>query len=352
MGIKKIIKRMGRSIFFLKQADDSVIMQSILIVDNGYSHLAGMRIAIRKIQNYFPGSKISVLTLAYRSSVLQNEFPELEFIICSQKLNPHRYRIALQLLFLRKQNFDYILNFSLDLSPLIVQLCLFKSKIILYNQWGQWCSLRLRKVSEVFKVAYNKQRSKNNFKDFLKRIGLFLVLLIPDDAQALSQNILIADDSLVGGQLIFALRRIKEHLPFARVTILTSSKRDEIKDELAVVRVIKSDEFWFKKYRIARHMLKLRKNNYDYVILFSLDITPVIVSVLLMQAEVLLNNRWHQWWRVNFKPAKYYFILIPRLVLNLIIQVVIFIYLLISVAWIFLMRAFNIFKINLLREGN
>lgn len=351
MGMKKLIKRMGRFLFSLKQEDDSVIAQSVLITDNGYSRPADLRIAIKKIQDCFPGSKISVLTLAERSFLLQNEFPGLEFIICSQRLKPRRYRIALQLLLLRKKNFDHIFIFSLDATPLIVQLFLFKSKIILYNQWGQWCSLRFRKVSETFRVTYNKQKSKNNLKDFFKKIGLFLVLLIPDDKQALCHNILIVDDGAIGSQLIYTLRRVKEKLPFASVTVLTSGKRKEAEEEQTSAKFIRSDKFLIKRYRIARHMLKLRKNNYDYVILLSLDITPIIISVLFMKGKVLLNNRWHQWWVLGFKPAGYYFMLIPRLISNFIIKAIVFIYLLISVLWIFLMRAFNILKINLLNQG-
>lgn len=352
MGIKKIIKRLGRFMFFLKQDDDGVITQSVLVTDNGYSRLADLYSAIKKIQNYFPGSKITVLTQTQRGAFLQNEFSGLEFIICSENIKPCRYQIALQLFFLRKRNFDYILNFSLDPTPLMVQLFLFKAKIILYNQWGQWCSLSLRKVSQIFKATYNQQKSKNILKNFLKSIGLFLVLLIPDDQQALSHNILIVDDGAVRSQLIYALRRIKASLPFARITVLTLGKFKEIEDGLVVSKIIRSDKFWIKRYRIARHMSRLRKNNYDYVILLSLDITPVIVSVLLMKSKVLLNNLWHQWWRLSLKSLGYYFMLIPRLILNFITKVIIFIYLLVSIAGIFLMRALNILKINLLSERN
>ena len=348
MGIKRIIKRTSRGIFSLKQEDEKIIAQSVLIMDNGYCRLADLHAAARKIRDYFPKAKISVLALAQRCSLLRNEFPEFEFIICSPKLKPRKYRIALQLFFLRNKNFDCILNFSLELTPLIIHLFLFKSRIILYNQWGQWYSLRLRKVSETFRAAYRKQKSRFSFKNLLKRIGLFFVLLIPDDEQALSHNILIVDDGAVGSQLIYTVHRIKENLPLARVTLLTLGKRKEVDGEQAIAKIIRPDKFLIKRYRIARHMLKLRKNNYDYVVLLSLDITPIIASVLLRPGRVLLSNQWHQWWRLNLKPAGYYLMLVPRCILSLVIKIIIFIYLVINVSWIFLMRAFNIFKINLL----
>lgn len=350
MEIEKLIKRIGRFMFFLKQDDNAAIAQSVLITDNGYSCLTDLIIAIRKIKNYFPKSKVTVLTLAERSAQLQNEFSGLEFIICAQKTRPRRYRIALQLLFLPRKKYDYLLNFSLDISPLLVQLLLFKGRVILYNQWGQWCSLRLKKVSEVFKHSYSKPRSKNSLKNYLKRIGLFFVLLKTDDEQALVHNILIIDDGLVAGQFIYAARRIKEDLPYARVTVLTALKRNEPEEESSINGIIRADKFWIKKYRLSRHMLRLKDSNYDYVVLLSLAIAPVIISVLFMKGRVLLNNRWHQWWTINFKPAGYYLMLIPRLISGFIIWIATLIYLLINVFWIFLMHAFNSLKINLLSE--
>jgi len=352
MGIKKLIKRIGRFVFFVQPADDSVITQSILITDNGYSHPERLRTGIRTIKGYFPGAKISVLTLAQRYPVLQNEFPDLEFIICSTKLKPRRYQIAYQLLSLKKKNFDWIVIFSLDLTPLIVQLLFFKSKVILYNQWGQWCFLRLRKVSEIFKVAYHQQKSAHGLKNFLKRIGLLVVLLTLDNEQLLSHKILVVDDGAASSQLIYTLSRIRRYLPFARVTLLTSRKRQDIAEEFTFVKIIRSDKFWIKRYQIARHMLKLKNNNYSYVILPSLDITPVITSVLLMKARVLLNNQWHQWWKLSLKPVGYYFMLLPRLISSLIIEVFVFMYILINIFWIFTARAFNTLKINLLSQGD
>lgn len=350
MGMRKLIKRAGRSLFSLQQKDDAAIAQSILIVDNGYGRPEDLVTGVKKIKACFPKSKISVLTLAQRTAYLQNEFPFLEFIICSPRIWPRKYRIAIQLFFLNKKNFDYLLNFSLDITPLIVELLLFKSRVVLYNQWGQWCSLRLKKASEIFKFTYSKQKSKNNLKNLIRRIGLFFVLLKTEDEQALSHHVLVVDDGRVPGQLIYATRRIKEDLPCARVTVLTALKRKELEEEGSINEIIRAGNFLIKRYRLARFMLKLKKKNYDYIVLLSLDISPVMVAVLLMKGRVLLNNRWHQWWSLKLKPAGYYPMLFPRFISGFIIKVMIFIYLLINVSWIFLLHAFNSLKINLLSE--
>jgi len=338
--------------FSLKQENDLAIVQSVLITDNGYCGIRDLHSGIEKIKICFPRAKITVLTLTQRQAFLQNEFPDLEFIICSPKLKPRRYSIALQLFFLRDKNFDYLLNFSLDLSPLIVQLFWFNSRIILYNQWGQWCSLRLRRVSQIFTTSYHKQKAKITFKGILKSIGLFFVLLVPDDEQALSHNILVVDDGAVVNQLIYTLRRIKECLPFSRVTLLTVGKRKEIDQELSGVKVIRVDPFLIKRYRIARHMLKLGGGNYDQIILFSLDITPIVIAALFLRGRIFLRNQWHQWWRISLKPVSYYLLLPFRLLVSLIGNILIFIYLGFNVSVIFLLRAFNVFKIKFLEEGN
>ncbi len=341
---------MGRFIFSLKQEDDSIITQSVLVVDNGYARPADLRLAIRKIQDGYWGARITVLTLAPRSSFWQNEFPALATIVCSSRLVPNRWRLAWRMLFLSNKNFNQVIIFSLDLTPLIAALCLFKSKLVLYNRWGQWCSLKLKKTSQIFQSPYNKTGSKNSFKDFLKKFGLFFVLLMPDDPQALSHNILIISDGVFPGQLIYAARRIKEHLPGARIEVLSAAKCKEAEEEQTIAKITRAPDFWLKKYRIAWQMFKLRKNNYDYVVLPSLDITPVVVSILLMKTRVLLNNQWHQWWSLKLKPARYYLILPWRLAINFIAKFITLVYLLINVFWILLMRSFNGFKINLLSE--
>jgi hypothetical protein len=336
--------------FSLRQEDGKVIAQSVLITDNGYCRLADLRLVARKIQDYFPKAKISILTLPERYPLLRKELGEFEFIICAQKLSPRRYRLARGLLSLRKKDFDHILLFSLDLTPLAAALFLFKSRIILYNQWGQWYSLRLKKASEIFRVSYRKQKSRFSFKNLLKRAGLFLVLL-ESDAGVFNQSILVVDDGAVSSHLIYTVRQIKENLPFVELAVLTLSERQEIEGEFGGIKIIRPDKFLIKRYRLARQMLKLRKNNYDYVILPALDITPILASVILMESRVLLLNRWHQWWSLRLKPPRDYLLVVPLFTVSIIYKIIISTYLLINIFWIFLLRALNILKTNFSSKG-
>lgn len=347
MRIKRTIKRIGRCFIALKQENEGVISQSVLLVDNGYSWLGYLHSAIEKIKKYFPNADISVLTFTERKAHLQKDFPALKFILPSERIGPKRYQVALQMLKIRKQRYDFITLFSLDIIPTVVSLLFMNSKVVLYNQWEQWWSLRLRNINEVFKIIYVKKKSKFNLKNFLKRIGLFFILLQREDEEAFKYSILIVDSGYaLYEQIDNAMQQIKEAMPGAKISLLALEQREELKNNFPDIDIIKPGKCIIKKFRIARHMFKLRKNRYDYIILLSLDITPIIVSMLFMKGKVLLHNRWHQWWTFKPRSMKGYLMVIPQLILNS----VIFVYLLISVSWIFLKRSFNIFRFSLLKR--
>lgn len=349
MRIKRLTKKIGRSFVPLKQENERIIRQSVLIVDNGYSWIGQLSTAIQKIKNYFPKADITILTFEHRRSNLQNDFPEINYLFPSQRLIPKRYGIALQLLKMRKSKFDSVVLFSLDASVLIATLFFLRYKVILYNQWAQWWHLKLKEVKEIFKLTYVKKNLRFSFKNIFRRIGLFFVLLQHKNEEILKHQILLIDNGYASTEQIeCVIRRIKESLPWAKISILASEQRRTIKDNFYDLKFIRPDGYMIGKYRIARHMLRLRKNRYDYVVLLSLDITPIIASLLFKNSKIFLYNQWHQWWVLKPKPIKDYLMLIPHFFYNIII----FVYLLISVSGIFLIRSFNVFRFCLLnKEG-
>lgn len=346
MRIKKTIKRIAKFFFILKQENKGIVAQPVLVVDNGYSRLGHLDSAIERIKNYFPKAEISVLTIVEKKPNLQKTFPTLNYILPFQILRPKRYQIALQMLMMRKKKYDSVFLFSLDITPLIVALVFLNSKIVLYNQWGQWWSLKLRNVNEIFKITYTKKKTRFSFKNLIKWIGLFFVLLQRKDEEALKHSILVIDNGYAPYVHIHcAIERIKKSLPQAKISVLALEQRKELKDNFPDLEIIKPGECIIKKYSLARHMLRLRKNRYDYIILLSLDITPII-SILFMNSKVLLYNQWHQWWSLKPRSIGGYLAIIPKFIYNIII----FIYLLISVSWIFLKRSLNLLRFNLLRK--
>ena len=212
--MKKSIKRMGKGFIALKQENEKLIKQSVLIVDDGHGWLEHLHVAIERIKNHFPQAEISVLTFEQRKPILEKYFPQSNYIVPSQSLRPRRYQIALQMLKMSNKRYDYTAIFSLDITPIICALLLFKTRLILYNRWGQWWSLGLRSVREIFRVTYVKKKARFGFKGLLKRMGLFFIILKRQDEKVLKPSILVVDNGYTPFKhLDCSIRRIKELLP-------------------------------------------------------------------------------------------------------------------------------------------
>jgi len=178
-------------------------------------------------------------------------------------------------------------------------------------------------------------------KKTIKKIGKFFINLAQEREVFVGGSILIVDNGYaLFEQINCAVKQIKETFPMSRVSVLALDNREGLKDNFSDIEIIQAGKCIIKRYSIARHMISLRKNRYDHVILLSLDITPIIVSILFMNTNVFLYNKWHQWWSLKPRPVTSYWVAIPQFIFNCII----FAYLLVSVWWIFLRRSFNVFR--------
>lgn len=119
-----------------------------------------------------------------------------------------------------------------------------------------------------------------------------------------------------------------------------------MKNKFPALEFVEPGDSIFKKYRIARVMLNSR-NRHDYIILLSLDITPIIASLLFKNSRVFLYNQWHQWWSIKPRTAKSYLMIVPRLAYNIMLLV----FLLVSVAIIFFRKSLNVFKSTLFKRS-
>ncbi len=350
--MRKTIKKIGKCFIALDQKDERIIGQSILIVDNDYSWLGYLNSAIQIIRSYFPKAEISVLTFPKRKNELEKDFPALNFILPSPELRLKKYGLAWQIFKMRREKYDFITLFSLDITPIIVSLVFFKAKVVLYNRWEQWWSLRMRGFTEFFKITYIKKKARFSFKDFLKKIGLFFVLLERKDEKLLKYSVLLIDNGRAEPEhASFAILKIKKFLPYSKISMLTLEDRKELfNKDFPDLEIIFAGNWIIKRYRITRHMFRLRRNKYNYIILLSLDIAPIIISILFMNSKVLLYNQWHQWWSFNPISICGYLIAIPKFIFKCITNIAVFVYLLISVFWIFSKMSFNFLRSTLFRK--
>jgi hypothetical protein len=340
MGIKRIIRKAGKYLIAAMPRNEGVIRQSVLIVDNGYGSLEQMHAAIERMASRFPRAEMSVLACEHRKHDLQKDFPALDYVVLPETVRPQKYRVALQMLRMRKRKRDFIVLLSLDLTPLIAALACPETKIILYNQWGQVWSLRLRTVTEIFAVTYRQKSARLSVKGILKRIGLFFISLQPGDVPGLSVGII--DNKRVSVErLRHVIRFIGESLPRATIEIVSLGERNEITHTSPGITIMHPHNCLPGKYRIASFMMGLRKKNYDYVILFSSDITPILVSVLFMNSNVLLSNRWNQWWLLKPRSIGWYAGGIAGFIFNTAVDILVLVYLITTVSWLFLKGSVN-----------
>jgi hypothetical protein len=353
MGLKSKLKGLGRFFTILERRDEVHIKQSILIVDSDRSRLVDLNAAIQRIREYFPQAKISVLTYESRISDLEKSFSGLKFILISKKFWPKRYRITLKLLTFARSKFDLVALLSLDIVPLLVSLAINNSRVILYNQWGEWYSLKLRDISEIFESSYSKPKAKFDIVNILRKIGLFFVLVKHDNENTLKESVLIVDNGYAShSQAECTVIRVKESLPYASVSMLGFEKSKQLKIRYPNLEFIKPYSFIIKEWSIARHLIRLKGANYKYIVLLSLDIAPIFTSLLFLDSKLLLHNKWGQWWGIGLRPAKSYLIAVPRFILGTLLNIVVLVYLLINISWVLLMKSLNVFKTIIFVKGD
>jgi hypothetical protein len=151
--MKRMVKKAGKTFFVrLRQEGEGIFKQRVLVVDNGYATNQQLTEAIAKVKEHLPQDRISVLTFEFRNIFFQREFPDAELIYPDEGIKINRYRIAIQMFKLRKGNYRYIVLLSLDITPIIVALLFTKARVLLYNRYHQWWSLRQRTVGDFLRL--------------------------------------------------------------------------------------------------------------------------------------------------------------------------------------------------------
>jgi len=181
-----------------------------------------------------------------------------------------------------------------------------------------------------------------DIKRRLKRLGRGLVNLVLTNEDILMEvdgDILIIDNGYASLQQIEqVIAKIVGKIRNGKISILTFGHRKEfLTRQFPQIKLYFPKGAIIKKYIIANQMLRMSNNRYSFIVLLSLDITPIIVSLLFMKGRVLLYNRFQQWWTLSMRnPAEILFG-IPKMLLNILI----FNYLLVVVTHIFLRRIWN-----------
>ncbi|MBM3253766.1 MAG: hypothetical protein FJZ16_05910 [Candidatus Omnitrophica bacterium] len=183
-------------------------------------------------------------------------------------------------------------------------------------------------------------------KKILKKFGKIFITLKFRDYNILKQTALIIDNDCISKEhLNLVIENTRKSFSNTHIVLLTFNRRKKyISDEFRDIEIASPDErFWIKRYQIAIWMLKMRDRNFDFIILTSLDISPIIVAMFFTRAQVWLFNQWNQWWLLRQRTAGD-LLKIPAALIWLIFigtrNTIIFLYLLFSVGFFWLKRFF------------
>jgi len=174
ISFKGLKGKLFNSFIYLSCADDDLLEQNILVIDNGYDGFGQIDERISNINEIFPNVKLHLLTFPYRKNHFIYKFPFIKVDTAAKSLIK-RYQLALSMWNIRKQRFNYIILPSLDVSLIIASFFMKKDKLLLYNKWYQWWLIKFRSPIEII-FFIPKSIFKFIFRTIL-HIATFLYLL-------------------------------------------------------------------------------------------------------------------------------------------------------------------------------
>ena len=335
--MKRILKKIGRVFISLEQKQEKDIRQTILLVDGIFMLPNNFVLIIKGVQKRFKNAQLIVFTFKEKKQFIAENFPGIEIIVPGEKKKVNRYPLAAQLFWLViRKRFNFVVVSSLDISILMVSLIFAGCPVLLHNRWLEWYRIRYRTILDVLlmvRSADNRNPIKRNrgIKDTIKSLGRLYVILCNITDTDIINPVLVVDNGYTDiGHVSTAVRRVTENILNPDITVLTFSLRKHyFVDMFPQAKVICADDI-SHNYALAIHLWRLRKSKFTYVILTTLDISPILAGLLLLRDRVLLYNRWHEWWALRFRSPFSYI----KVILHFLVMVPVFIYLLITGSFI------------------
>jgi len=305
-GIRKIIKGAGKILVALHQKEETHIRQNVLLVDGSFILPNNFALIIQEVKQKFKNAKLVVLTVQDKKEFIKNNFPDVEIIVPENRIKPKGYQVTIQLLLLLRRNFKFVILSSLDIFPVLISLIFSRCPILLHNRWLEWYILRQRTLSDVLRGVKSADRNRRGInkgiKDAIKSFGRIFAILSDVKGEDIKSRILIQDNGYTeSGYILTAVRKVGEIFINPDITLLTLAERKQdfinAFAQMKLVMVGENDN----RNSLAVQMYRMRKDKFNYLVLTALDIIPILISFLFFRVEVLLYNRWHQWWSLELR---------------------------------------------------
>jgi hypothetical protein len=134
----------------------------------------------------------------------------------------------------------------------------------------------------------------------LKKIGRFFIVLSQKNEKDIRQSILLVDGSFIlPNNFALIIKDVREKFKNANLVVLTFKDKEEfIRDNFPDVEVVipKNNT---RKFRLALEMIHLLRRRFDFIVLSSLSVSPVMVGLAFGRCAVFLHNKWFEWYRVR-----------------------------------------------------
>ncbi|MDD4909410.1 MAG: hypothetical protein PHR44_01830 [Candidatus Omnitrophica bacterium] len=182
-----------------------------------------------------------------------------------------------------------------------------------------------------------------SIQERVKKIGRNLVKLNQTgQPQVPAGRVLIVDNGYASYRhLELAIERTLQYADRGSVSIITFEHRKGfISGRFGQIDIITPAVPSAGRYEIASLMLRYRRMGFRQIIILSLDVTPILASLLFTKSSLFLYNRWEQWWELKRLGVNDGIAFMARSVINLFI----FAYLILVFLLIRAKMAFNIIR--------
>jgi len=332
----KIIKKFSRFFFVLEERYTDQMRDSVLVVEGSFMSLDSLLSVIRKVREQFPSATINVLAFNDKKNAILSNFTDVKVCIPNPGIRARKHVLAVQLYKLLCQGPRFVILSSLDISLLAIALIFSRNNAFILAK--ELYQVRIKTVSEIIKnkkgvILGNHQGNVRFSRIVLSKIISFFVIIAPAKIDNFQTTILLEDNGYTSVEHILnSIKEINQVFINPKISLLTFRERKHYFQELIPLERTFTPKNSTQKYSLALRMLSLRSGNFRYIILTTLDASPLIASLLFPKAKVILYNKWGQWWTIDLITLG----ACLKNILALFSSVVMFVFLLTSFVFIFL----------------
>ena len=335
--MKEILKKIGRIFIVLDQKEERDIRQGVLLVDGSSILHNNFALIIKGVKKKFKNADLSVLTFKDKEGFLRENFPDVEIIIPEDRGVIGRYRLAIKLFSLLRRKYSFIVLSSLDISLVFVSIFFNRQPVFLHNRWFEWYRVRCRTFLDMLLRAKsadnNRRRINRGMQDVIKSMGRSFIILSNLYEGDISTRILVADDGRGElGYITTAVKKAKANFINPYISVITFPGREHYFTGIIPEERVFAAKDPENKFSLAMQIYRMRNNGFSRIVLTNLDISPILAASLFISADILLYNKWHEWWRLSFRTIYGYI----KAMLGFLRTMVIFVYLLITCGFVFL----------------